>query len=107
MTPLLWGSMRSFVTLCLLYSSAAVAGTKQPVSIDSVWTGTKCQQTVALDSFMGQVATTDLAARMMMAARAHNVRWIAYGQEVKIKPGANRVTVQLDQQNKVLFAVCG
>ena len=56
---------------------------------------------------MGQVATTDLAARMMMAARAHNVRWIAYGQEVKIKPGANRVTVQLDQQNKVLFAVCG
>jgi hypothetical protein len=26
---------------------------------------------------------------------------------VKIKPGANRVTVQLDQQNKVSSAVCG
>src|SRR3982750_2949700 len=99
--------MRKFLILCVLCGSAAAAGTKQPVSIDSVWTGTKCQQTVALDSFKGQVATTDLAARIMMASRAHDVRWVAYGQTVKLKPGANRVTVQLDQENKVSSAVCG
>ena len=99
--------MRKVLVLVALCSSAAVAGSKQPVSIDSVWTGTKCQQTVALDSFKGQVATTDLAARIMMASRAHDVRWVAFGQPVKIKPGANRVTVQLDQENKVSSAVCG
>jgi hypothetical protein len=32
---------------------------------------------------------------------------VPYGTTVKIKPGANRVTVQLDQQNKVTSAVCG
>jgi hypothetical protein len=99
--------MHKVLILLALVSSTAVAGSKQPVSIDSVWTGTKCQQTVALDSFKGQIATTDLAARIMMASRAHDVRWVAYGQTVKLKPGANRVTVQLDQENKVSSAVCG
>ena len=99
--------MRKVVVVLALCSSAAMAGSKQPVSIDSVWTGTKCQQTVALDSFKGQVATTDLAARIMMASRAHDVRWVAYGQSVEIKSGANRVTIQLDRENKVSSAVCG
>jgi hypothetical protein len=99
--------MRKSLLLLALCSTAAVAGSEQPVSIDSVWTGTKCQQTVALDSFKGEVATTDLAARIMMASRAHDVRWVAYGQTVKLKSGANRVTVQLDQENKVSSAVCG
>ena len=99
--------MRKSLLLFALCSTAAAAGSKQPVSIDSVWTGTKCQQTVALDSFKGEVATTDLAARIMMASRAHDVRWVAYGQTAKLKSGANRVTVQLDQENKVSSAVCG
>lgn len=99
--------MRKYLVLVALCSSCAEAGSKQPVAIDSVWTGTKCQQTVALDSFKGQVASADLAARIMMASRAHDVRWVAYGQAVNLKPGANRVTVQLDQENKVSSAVCG
>jgi hypothetical protein len=99
--------MRKFLLMLTLCSSAAAAGSKQPVSIDSVWTGTKCEQTVALDSFKGQVATTDLAARIMMASRAHDVRWVPFGQAVKLKAGVNRVTVQLDPENKVSSAVCG
>jgi len=42
-----------------------------------------------------------------MASRAHDLRWVPYGSEAKLKAGANRVTVQLDQQNKVVSAVCG
>jgi hypothetical protein len=92
-----------------MFMALAVAGAdqKQPVSIDSVWTGTKCQQSVGLDSFKGEAASTELAARIMMASRAHDLRWIPYGTTVKIKAGANRVTVQLDQENKVVSAVCG
>jgi hypothetical protein len=99
--------MRGILVFTALCGLAAAADGKQPVSIDSVWTGTKCTQSVALDSFAGQPASTDLAVRIMMASRAHDVRWVTYGTTVKIKPGANRVTVQLDQQNKVTSAVCG
>ena len=93
--------------IVLAYLAVAGADQKQPVSIDSVWTGTKCQQSVGLDSFKGESASTDLAVRIMMASRAHDLRWVPYGTEVKLKQGANRVTVQLDQQNKVVSAVCG
>jgi hypothetical protein len=99
--------MRGFLLFASLCGLAAAADGKQPVSIDSVWTGTKCTQSVALDSFTGQIASTDLAVRIMMASRAHDLRWVPYGAAVKVKSGANRVTVQLDQQNKVSSAVCG
>ena len=93
-----------FVPLSLL---AVTAGAQQRVQIDSVWSGTKCTQSVGLDSFKGETASVDLAARIMMASRAHNLRWVPYGTEGKLKHGANRVTVQLDQQNKVVSAACG
>jgi hypothetical protein len=93
-----------FIPLSLL---ACAAGAQQRVQIDSVWSGTKCTQSVGLDSFKGETASTDLAARIMMASRAHNLGWVPYGTEMKLKQGANRVTVQLDQQNKVVSANCG
>src|SRR5262245_57451480 len=99
--------MRGMMVFVPLAMIAGTANADKPVQIDSVWTGTKCTQSVGLDSFKGQVASTDLAVRIMMASRAHDVRWVAYGGDSKLKPGANRVTVQLDQENKVVFAACG
>ena len=99
--------MRNILLFVPLSVLACAASAQQRVSIDSVWTGTKCVQSVGLDSFKGEAASTDLAARIMMASRAHNLRWVPYGTAAKLKPGANRVTVQLDQQNKVVSAACG
>jgi hypothetical protein len=93
-----------FIPLSLM---ACAAGAQRRVQIESVWSGTKCTQSVGLDSFKGEIASTDLAARIMMASRAHNLRWVPYGTEVNLYKGSNRVTVQLDQQNKVLSASCG
>ena len=93
-----------FVPLSLL---ACAASAQQRVQIDSVWSGTKCTQSVGLDSFKGETASVDLAVRILMASRAHNLRWVPYGSEAKLSQGANRVTVQLDQQNKVVSATCG
>ena len=93
-----------FVPLALL---AGATSAQQRVQIDSVWSGTKCTQSVGLDSFKGETASVDLAVRIMMASRAHNLRWVPYGTEAKLSNGANRVTVQLDQQNKVVSAICG
>ena len=99
--------MRKIVLFVPLSLLAVTAGAQQRVQIDSVWSGTKCTQSVGLDSFKGETASVDLAARIMMASRAHNLRWVPYGSEVKLNRGANRVTVQLDQQNKVVSAACG
>ena len=99
--------MRGMMVLLPLVLIAGAANADKPVQIDSVWTGTKCTQSVGLDSFKGEAASTDLAVRIMMASRAHDLRWVPYGGNAKLKPGANRVTVQLDQQNKVSSAICG
>ena len=99
--------MRKILLFVPLFLLAPTAGAQQRVQIDSVWSGTKCTQSVGLDSFKGETASVDLAARIMMASRAHNLRWVPYGSEVKLNRSANRVTVQLDQQNKVVSAACG
>lgn len=99
--------MRKILLFVPLSVLACAATAQQRVQIDSVWSGTKCTQSVGLDSFKGETASVDLAARIMMASRAHNLRWVPYGTEVKLSRGANRVTVQLDQQNKVVSATCG
>jgi hypothetical protein len=99
--------MRKILLFVPLSVLACAATAQQRVQIDSVWSGTKCTQSVGLDSFKGETASVDLAARIMMASRAHNLRWVPYGTEAKLSRGANRVTVQLDQQNKVVSATCG
>jgi hypothetical protein len=96
--------MLIFAPLSLL---ACAAQGEQRVSIDQVYPGSKCEQTGALDTFKGQAASTELAARMMAASRAHKLRWVPYGAIITMEFSANRVTVRLDQENRVLSATCG
>ena len=100
--------MRKVMMLAPLCLLACAAGEKQRVPIDSVWMkGTKCTQSAELDSFKGEPASTDLAARIMMASRAQNLRWVPYGAVITMEYSKNRVTVRLDQQNHVISAACG
>lgn len=100
--------MRKVMMLAPLSLLACAAGEKQRVPIESVWmAGTKCTQSAALDSFKGERASTDLAARIMMASRAQHLRWVPYGAVITMEYGENRVTVKLDQQNRVISAACG
>lgn len=99
--------MRKILLFAPLSLLACAANGRQPVPIDSVWSGTKCEQTGALDTFKGAAASTDLAARIMMASRAHKLRWVPFGAVITMEYSANRVTVRLDQQNRVLSATCG
>ena len=99
--------MRKMVVLAPLALLACAAGEKQRVSTDSVYMGTKCVQSAALDSFKGELASTDLAARIMMASRANKLRWVPYGAMITMEYSKNRVTVRLDQTNHVISAACG
>ena len=58
-------------------------------------------------SFIGQPASRDLAARMMAATGARTVRWVAHGMAVTMEYSAQRLTVYLDASGRVERAACG
>jgi len=75
--------------------------------LDQVPPGSKCEASAILNSFVGQPASTELAARMMAAARAPKLRWVATGAPVTADHSPSRLTVQLDAGNRVLSMTCG
>lgn len=99
--------MRKLLLLTPLLLVACANQGSQRVPIESVYPGSKCTPSVGLDSFKGQTASTDLAARIMTASRAHKLRWVPHGAMVTMDYVDERVTVRLDQQNKVVSAICG
>ena len=69
--------------------------------------GSTCEQSGALDIFKGQVASAELGAQIMAAARAPKLRWVPFGAIITMEYDTKRVTVSLDRQNRVLSATCG
>lgn len=99
--------MRKLLLFVPLAIAACAAQERQVVGIDQVPPGSTCTPSGALNSFIGQPASTDLAARMMGAARARNLRWVPHGGAVTMDYSPTRLTVQLDQQGRVASASCG
>ena len=95
--------------LLLVPLSLAACATAAPryVGNDQLPPGSKCVQSGALDTFKGQVASTELAAQIMTSARAPRLRWVPFGAIITMEFDTKRVTVRLDQQNRVLSATCG
>jgi hypothetical protein len=99
--------MRNGMLLAPLALIACAADAKTVVGIDQVPPGSKCTQSAILNGFVGQPASVELAARMMTAARAPKLRWVAAGQAVTMDFSAHRLTVQLDAQSRVVSMTCG
>jgi hypothetical protein len=99
--------MRSALLFTPLLLVACASAGSQRIPIDSVPPGSKCIQSGALDTFKGEPASTDLAARIMAASRAHKLRWVPFGAIITMEYSENRVTVRLDRQNRVISANCG
>jgi len=99
--------MRKLPFLVPLALLACAARQEITVGIDQIPPGSKCEQTAILNSFIGQPASIELASRLMTAARAPKLRWVAVGQMVTMEYSANRLTVQLDAQNRVATMTCG
>ncbi len=60
-----------------------------------------------LATFTGQVATQELGARMLAASGARMLRWIGHGMVVTMDYRGDRLSVQLDPNNRVERASCG
>jgi hypothetical protein len=61
----------------------------------------------SLAPFVGQPASQDLGARMMVASGASILRWVPKGGFVTMDFNPARLTVQLDGSNRVETARCG
>ena len=97
----------------LLVASLAVTGCgadggqRVVVGLDQVPEGSVCQQSGALGTFKGELASTELGARMMSAARARQLRWVPFGGMITMDYSRTRLTVRLDRQSRVISATCG
>ena len=97
--------MRRLLLLTPLLLIACANSDRVPIA--SMPPGSQCVQSGALDTFKGEVASADLATRVMMASRAPRLRWVPFGAIITMEFDSARVTVRLDQQNRVLSATCG
>ena len=61
----------------------------------------------ALAQFAGQPASQELGARMLAVSGARTVRWVPKGGVVTMDFRGDRLTVQLDANNRVEVARCG
>jgi hypothetical protein len=85
------------LTACTVAQSNATADAARP--------GT-CRND-ALTQFTGQAASEDLGARMLAASGARSIRWVAHGMMVTMEFSPDRLTVYLDESNRVERASCG
>ncbi len=60
-----------------------------------------------LAPFIGQLATPELGARMLSASGARIIRWVPKGGMVTMDFSPDRLTVQLNDANRVETARCG
>jgi len=90
----------------LLLGSCAAAESSVPPA-DGASGDSACTTSAALESFVGQPASAELGSRLMAASRATKLRWVPYGAVITMDYSPNRLTVRLDQQNRIISATCG
>jgi hypothetical protein len=98
--------MRKVSLLILVAVTACAADRPQRISIDQIPAGALCDDR-NLGSFIGKPADAETATRLMGSSRSHKLRWVPYGGVVTMEFNPQRLTVQLDQQNRIAGAKCG
>ena len=99
--------MRKLVLFTPVVLVACASNSAPRVGLDQVPATANCTQSGALDTFKGQVASAELGAQLMAAARTRNLRWVPFGAMITMEYNPTRLTVRLDQQNRVESATCG
>jgi hypothetical protein len=99
--------MRKLAMLVAALPFVCAASPHMRVGLDQVPPGSKCVESAALDSFVGQAASMELGAQMMAASHAPKLRWVAAGRLASTDTDPKRLTVQLDDRSRVSSAWCG
>lgn len=97
--------MRVFVSAILMAPLAACAIAQSDATATNTPGGTCRPQPLA--QFIGQPSSQELGARILAASGARVIRWVPKGGVVTMDFRADRVTVALDEANRVEAANCG
>lgn len=68
--------------------------------------GHACRQQ-AFEEFIGQVASSEVGAEMLRVSGARVIRWVQPGMRVTMDYRADRLTVRLADNNRIITASCG
>lgn len=97
--------MKIAIAASAILALAACTVAQSDATADAARPGT-CRNG-ALAQFTGQPASEELGARMLAASGARTIRWVAHGMMVTMEFSADRLTVYLDESNRVERASCG
>lgn len=85
---------------------AACSAAPAAIPVHGVTPGHKCQ-TEGTGQFIGQVGTSDSGAAIIRVSHAAVLRWAPPGGMMTMDFSENRVTVHLDEANRVTKINCG
>ena len=101
--------MREFMLIAFaapLLAACATASAQSPYPNRSSAEKFECRNT-ALEQFVGQAPTAEVATTILRASGAKHLRWVAHGMVVTMEYRSDRVTVALDQQSRISRVSCG
>ena len=96
--------MRSWVVVAAVLLSACATAEAPP---PSAGTGPGVCRDLASSQFVGREATSALAAEMLRTSGARVIRWVQPGMMVTMDFREDRLTVRLDERNRVQSVSCG
>ena len=96
--------MHKAVLLVLFPLAACAPGPSERISVDQV--AAACDDR-ALASFVGQTPSKELGTRLMGFSRSRTLRWVPHGGVMTMDYNPQRLTIQLDQQNRIASLKCG
>jgi hypothetical protein len=97
--------MRYLCAFAFLPLAACTIATSDATADNPPATG-QCR-TEALGQFAGLAASKELGARMLTATGAKTLRWVPKGSAVTMDFSPYRLTILLDEYNRVERASCG
>jgi hypothetical protein len=97
---------RSLFLAAVPLAACAAASPPDAVQIHGVTPGHKCDAS-STDSFIGQIGSSETGAAIMHATRAAVLRWAPPNTMLTMDYREDRVTVWLDEANKITKLRCG
>ncbi len=96
----------AFVAAPLIAACSTVSPAGPEIPVRGETSGYACRSE-GLDRFVGREATSELAVELRRASGARTVRWVRPGMMVTMDYREDRLTVRLDERNRVIRANCG
>ena len=95
---------KAILLIAGLPAASATAAPEIPVAGSG--SGYACRSQ-SFEEFIGQVATSEIGAKLLRASGARRIRWVQPGMQVTMDYREDRLTVRLASNNRIVTASCG